>query len=41
MIIKLKAKAVSVMGRNAGGVRLVNLREPDDSVAGVARVVQQ
>jgi DNA gyrase subunit A len=41
MIIKLKAKAVSSMGRNAGGVRLVNLREPDDSVAGVARVVQQ
>jgi DNA gyrase subunit A len=41
MIIKLKAKAVSMMGRNAGGVRLVNLKEPDDSVAGVARVVQQ
>jgi DNA gyrase subunit A len=40
MIIKLKVKAVSLLGRNAGGVKLVNLRE-DDAVAGVARIVQE
>jgi DNA gyrase subunit A len=40
MIIKLKVRAVSTMGRTATGVRLVNLKEPD-TVAGVARVVQE
>jgi len=39
MIIKLNVRSVSIMGRNAGGIRLVNLKEPD-TVAGVARVVQ-
>jgi DNA gyrase subunit A len=39
MIIKLKVRAVSLMGRNAAGVKLVNIKEPD-TVAGVARVVQ-
>ena len=40
MIIKLKVRSVSVMGRGAGGVKLVNLKDPD-TVAGVARVVQE
>jgi DNA gyrase subunit A len=40
MIIKLKVRSVSVMGRSAGGVKLVNLKDPD-TVAGVARVVQE
>ncbi len=39
MIIKLKVKAVSIMGRNAGGVKLVNIKEPDSAVA-IARIVQ-
>jgi DNA gyrase subunit A len=39
MIIKLKVRSVSVMGKSAGGIRLVNLKEPD-TVAGVARVIQ-
>lgn len=39
MIIKLKAKAVSVMGKNAVGVRLVNIKKLDDVVA-VSRIVQ-
>jgi DNA gyrase subunit A len=39
MIIKLKVKAVSIMGRNAGGIRLVNIKETDLAVA-VARIVQ-
>ncbi len=38
MIIKLKVKAVSLMGRNAGGIKLVNIKEPDSAVA-VARIV--
>jgi DNA gyrase subunit A len=40
MIIKLKVRTVSTMGRNATGVHLVNLKEAD-TVAGVARVVQE
>ncbi len=40
MIIKMKVKAVSLLGRNAGGVKLVNLKE-DDTVAGLARIVQE
>jgi len=40
MIIKLKVRSVSVMGRNAAGVKLVNIKEPD-TVAGVARVIQE
>lgn len=39
MIIKLKVKAVSRMGRAAGGVTLVNIKEPD-SVAAVSRIIQ-
>ncbi len=39
MIIKLKVKAVSIMGRNAGGIKLVNIKEPDSAVA-IARIVQ-
>jgi DNA gyrase subunit A len=39
MIIKLKAKSVSKLGRTAGGVRLVNIKDPD-SVAAVSRIVQ-
>ncbi len=39
MIIKLKAKSVSKLGRIAGGVRLVNIKAPD-SVAAVSRIVQ-
>jgi DNA gyrase subunit A len=40
MIIKLKVRSVSVMGKSAGGIRLVNLKDPD-TVAGVARVIQE
>jgi DNA gyrase subunit A len=40
MIIKLKVRSVSIMGRNATGVKLVNIKEPD-TVAGVGRVVQE
>ncbi len=40
MIIKLKAKSVSKLGRTAGGVRVVNLRDTD-SVAAVSRIVQE
>jgi len=39
MIIKLKTRGVSVMGRTASGVRLTNIKE-EDGVAAVARVVQ-
>jgi len=39
MIIKLKAKAVSRMGRTAGGVKLVNIKSPDN-VAAISRVVK-
>jgi len=39
MIIKLKVKSVSIMGRNAGGIKLVNIKDPDSAVA-VARIVQ-
>ena len=39
MIIKLKVKAVSRMGRTAGGVTLVNIKQPD-SVAAVSRILQ-
>jgi len=39
MIIKLKVNAVSIMGRNAGGIKLVNIKEPDSAVA-IARIVQ-
>ena len=39
MIIKLKAKGVSVMGRTAAGIKLVNIKEPDN-VAAVSRIVQ-
>ncbi|MFW6139386.1 MAG: DNA gyrase subunit A [Spirochaetota bacterium] len=39
MIIKLKAKSVSTMGKSAAGVKVVNVKAPD-SVAAVARVVQ-
>jgi DNA gyrase subunit A len=40
MIIKLKVRSVSILGRSAMGVRLVNIKEPD-TVAGIAAVVQQ
>ncbi len=40
MVIKLKVESVSVMGRVAGGIKLVNIKEPD-SVAAVARIVQE
>jgi len=40
MIIKLKVKTVSRMGRTAAGVTLVNLKKPD-SVAAVSRIVQE
>jgi DNA gyrase subunit A len=39
MIIKLKVRTISTMGRTAAGVKLVNIKEPD-TVAGVARVIQ-
>ena len=40
MIIKLKVRSISILGRNAAGVKLVNIKEPD-TVAGVARVIQE
>jgi DNA gyrase subunit A len=40
MIIKLKVKSLSQLGRNAGGVKLVNLRA-DDTAAAMARIVQE
>jgi DNA gyrase subunit A len=39
MIIKLKVRTISILGRTAAGVKLVNIKEPD-TVAGVARVIQ-
>jgi DNA gyrase subunit A len=40
MVIKLKAKAVSKMGRTASGIKLVNIKDPD-IVAAVSRIVQE
>ena len=40
MIIKIKVRSISILGRNAAGVKLVNIKEPD-TVAGVARVIQE
>ena len=39
MIIKLKAKTISVLGKSAAGVKLVNINEPDKVVA-VSRIIQ-
>jgi len=39
MIIKLKAKEISRMGKTAAGVKIVNVKEPD-SVVAVARIVE-
>ena len=39
MIIKLKVNSISKMGRNASGVKVVNIKEPD-FVAGIAKIVQ-
>jgi DNA gyrase subunit A len=39
MIIKLKVKTISRMGKSAGGIMLVNLKQ-HDSVAAVSRIVQ-
>jgi len=39
MIIKLKVRTISTLGRTAAGVKLVNIKEPD-TVVGVARVIQ-
>jgi len=39
MIIKLKAKEVSRMGRSAAGVKIVNVKEPD-SVVAVSSIVE-
>jgi DNA gyrase subunit A len=39
MVIRSKVRTVSVLGKNAGGVKLVNIKEPD-GVAAVARIVQ-
>ena len=39
MVIRLKVKSVSVMGKTASGIKLVNIKEPDN-VAAVARIVQ-
>jgi len=39
MIIKMKVRSVSVMKRNAGGVRVVDLKETD-TVAAIARILQ-
>jgi DNA gyrase subunit A len=39
MIIKIKVRTISILGRTAAGVKLVNIKEPD-TVAGVARVIQ-
>jgi DNA gyrase subunit A len=40
MVIRLKVKTVSEMGKTASGVKLVNIKEPDN-VAAVARIVQE
>jgi DNA gyrase subunit A len=40
MVIRLKVKSVSVMGKTASGVKLVNIKEPDN-VAAVARIVHE
>ena len=40
MIIKLKVRTISILGRTAAGVKLVNIKEPD-TVIGVARVIQE
>jgi DNA gyrase subunit A len=40
MIIKLKSRAVPVMGRSAMGIKLLNIKE-EDAVTAVARVVQE
>jgi DNA gyrase subunit A len=40
MVIRLKVRSVSMLGRAAGGVKLVNIKKPD-SVAAVARIVQE
>ena len=40
MVIRLIVKTVSVLGRTAAGVTLVNIKEPD-SVAAVARIVKE
>jgi DNA gyrase subunit A len=40
MVIRLKVKTVSLLGRTAAGVRLVNIKEPD-IVAAVARIVKE
>jgi DNA gyrase subunit A len=39
MIIKLKVRTISTLGRTAAGVKLVNIKEPD-TVVGVARVIK-
>ncbi len=39
MIIKLKVNGISKMGRNATGVKIVNIKEPD-FVAGIAKIIQ-
>ncbi|HUT66647.1 MAG TPA: DNA gyrase subunit A [Spirochaetota bacterium] len=40
MVIRMWVKTVSVLGRSAVGVKLVNIKEPD-SVAAVARIVKE
>jgi DNA gyrase subunit A len=40
MIIKLRVRSVSMLGRNAGGVIVVNLKE-SDAVVGVAGIVKE
>lgn len=39
MIIKLKAKGISVLGRSAGGIKIVNIKETDTAAA-ISRIVQ-
>jgi DNA gyrase subunit A len=39
MIIKLKAKGISVMGRTAGGIKIVNIKETDTAAA-ISRIIQ-
>ena len=40
MVIRMIVRTVSVLGRSAAGVKLVNIKEPD-SVAAVARIVKE
>lgn len=40
MVIRLKVRSVSMLGKTASGVKLVNIKEPD-GVAAVARIVQE